>query len=59
MERVDGVPLLVHEFAIVEARDASVQCGIPEEVLAPLKAARKKANIYFVEPSLWSSSSLC
>ena len=33
---LDRVPLLVRELAMVEARDASTQCGILEEVLAPL-----------------------
>ena len=48
--RVDGVPLLLHELAVVEARDASLQCGILEEVSVPLKAVQGDGK-QFVEPA--------
>ena len=43
---------LVHGLAMVEARDAPVRCGIPEEVVGLLKAVREMANSLLIKKQI-------
>ena len=43
---------LVHELTMVEALDSPVRCGIPEEVVGPLKAVRVMANSLLIKKQI-------